>query len=127
MDQSHTITNEDLLVMIEGASELVTQLQSLSDEIDQELKRGSSVDRVIEILNRQKDKVDGLRQISRSITSALGLDETGSLRQPIPEHLRIAFEDLMKRLTKLVETQANIESLLTSKGIPISSLTRKRR
>lgn len=127
MDRSQIRTNEDLLVMIEGATELVNQLQSLSDEIDQELKRGSSVDQVIEVLNRQKDKVDALRQISRSITSALGLNQTGCLRQPIPEHLRIAFEDLMKRLTKLVDTQANIESLLSTKGIPISSLTSKRR
>jgi len=127
MDESKGSTNQDLIVMIEGASELVTQLQNLSEQIDERLNRGSSVDDVIEILNDQKGKVDTLRQLSRQITSTLGIDESGCLHQPIPERAKIAFEDLMRNLTRLVETQSRIESLIAAKGIPISGLIKGNR
>ncbi len=127
MDDSKGSTNQDLIVMIEGAGELVSQLQSLSEQIDERLNRGSSVDDVIEILNDQKVKVDALRQISHQITSSLGIDEKGCLHQPIPERAKIAFEDLMKNLTRLVEMQSRIESLIAAKGIPISGIMKSNR
>lgn len=125
MDDSKGKRHEDLVVMIQGAGEIVSQLQSLSQQIDEKLTEGSSIDELIETLNDQKNKVDALRQITFAITSNLAIDEGGRSRDPIPELAKIAFEDLIRGLTRLVDTQSRIETLLAAKGIPISNFIRR--
>jgi len=114
----------DIRLMLEAARELVNDLLRLSCDLEAQLDRGVSIDEVILLLQRKKERVDTLKHVCIGIKSELNVDQTGQIQIPIPEDIKISFGDLMMSFQRLIDTESELERLLCSKGIPISGGTK---
>ncbi len=119
-DGSSGCACSNIALLMNSARDIIEDIRRISETVEAKLHESASLDELLPLLTKKRDRVGVLRDLSREITISLGAAETGKPSVPLPEGQRQQFMDLVSELQALITEESNLESLVCRHGLRIS-------
>jgi hypothetical protein len=117
-------STQNLMLTLETASDMVSEIRGQSRDLNHLLKKQASLDAIVTLLGEKKAKVDTLKELAREIGIQLRVDANGFVGISVPESCKVRFVQLMADFRELLEEESRLEDLICGQGFPISRRVR---
>jgi hypothetical protein len=112
-------------LLIASARDLIVEMRTLGNELDEVLGQTAEIDSVISVLSKKKEKVETLKEVARQITSRLRVGDDGKAGVEVSEEIRQEFTGLMAEFSQMLEEEERLEEMVCGQGLQISRRSRR--